>query len=173
MRPGGRVDVAARHLPLDELVAAPAGVHARRVRGKRGLHVRKHRKRLVVDEHLLGGVLAAVGIGGEHGGHGLADEPDSFPGEQRLAGSLRFRIVLHGANAEAFHVAAGEEVRVGVRLRQEGCVDFGDFRVRQLRSHEPQVQRTRRREVLQVAGLARDHPGIFLAGDAGADVAGP
>ena len=168
-----RVDVAARHPPFDEQVAVPVRMHARRVRRERRLHVRQHRKRLVVDEDLFGGVFGPVRIGGQHRRHGLPDEPDPSSGQQRLEGRLRLRMVLHGAYAEALHVVAGEEARVRVLVRQGGGIDLRDLRVRQLGTHEPQMQRTRRREILQISCLAGDHPGVFLAGDAGADMAGP
>ena len=146
-----------RHLLVH--VAALAVVMQPRLGGReRLLDAGDGGQRLVLDLHLVGGLVRGVLGQRRHRRHRVADEA-------HFVGAERVLVLGHRQDAERHReIAPGQEAQ---HARHEGGrrqVDAGDARVRHRRAHQPQPDHAREGEVV---GVARG------AGDLGAAVHAP
>ena len=158
-----RFDVAVRRGGQEEVVA-PLLVHERSVRAARGEAVGDRRQGVEVEFHRLGDVLGPGRSDAQR--HALARETHLAARERGIVGRLVGGQARLGSNgAHAVHVARGEHA-AGV---SSGNGDGSDACMGEGAAHERDLPQAREGEVADELRLARQVPGIFLAGDAGPD----
>ncbi len=159
---GHRAEVH-RHLLVH--VAAVAVVMQPRLGGRqRLLDAGDGGQRLVLDLHLVGGLVGGVLGQRRHRRHRVADEA-------HLVGAERVLVLGDRQDAEGHReVAPGQEAQHARHPRGRRQVDAGDARVRHRRAHEAQVDHAGKGEVVGIARGAGDlgapvHPPERLADD--------
>jgi hypothetical protein len=128
------------------------------------LHVDDGGQRVVVDLDEVGRVLTLVGLLGEHGGDGLADEPHPVGGQPRPDHGLVRPAEEQGRRQ--VDVGAGDDVGDARRLPSALHALHGDRRVRQGGPDEGEVQGTGQPlvgEVVGVGGAAREEQRVLRA----------
>jgi hypothetical protein len=169
-----RLDVAAAQRPLVDLVGAQRLVDERAAL-QRGLDVGDHRQRVVLDDHLLGGVDHGIAVLADHQRHGVAHVVDLVLGQRpvRRVGDVDpRRHPGHRQRRREVDVVAGEhgvDARERLRARR---VDRDDLRVCFRRADERRPQLARDVDVVDVAGAAHDQPRVLLALEGLADPPG-
>ena len=162
------LEVAAAERPLVALVRAEVGVDEVRPVLERLLDVDDHRQRVVLDQHLLGGVDHRVAVGADHERDRVADAVDLVLGDGPVRRVLDLdprRHPRHRQRRLEVEVVAGEDrVHARVVLGRAG-VDRGDLRVRLGRAHERRPQLPGDVDVVDVARAAHDQPRVLLALD--------
>jgi hypothetical protein len=146
-------------------------VHERRAGLQRRLGVDDHGQRVVLDEHLLGRVDHAVLAVADDDRDPLAHVLDRVAGERPVLGPLDLdagRHPGHGQRALEVEVLAGEDGDAG-DLVGPGRVDRDDAGVRLGRAHDGHVEHAGQHDVVDIAPLPGDHPGVLLAAQRLAD----
>ena len=171
------VDVAASHRPLVRLVGAELLPDERRAVLERRLRVHHSGLRVVLHDHVLGGVHRDVPGRGHNHRHGIAHVLHLTALERPVLGRLDLdarRRPDHGERTREVvgHVLAREHGHHAAALLRGGRVDRGDRGVRLGRAHHHEVQHAGEVDVLGVVAPARDHPGVLLALHRRADVRG-
>ena len=161
-----RVHVAAADRPLVHLVGAEVGVDERLGVVDRLLGIDDDRQRVVLDEHLLGGVDDAVLVVAEDDRDALADVLDLALGERPVLGRLDLDARRHPGHRQAggdVEVLAGEDAVHAGQLPRAGGVDRDDLGVRLGRADDGHVEHAGDDHVVDVAPAAGDHPRVLLA----------
>ena len=139
--------------------------------GRRG--VRHRRQRVIVDVHALGGVLR-LGQGlRDHHRHRIADIAHPLRAEALVRRSEHGRAVgpgalerhLHGAEAVAGEIGAGEDGDHARHRARGGGLDGPDARVGMRRAQHDQVDLAGQVDVVVEAALALQQPRIVEAPD--------
>ncbi len=157
--------------PRQHAVAAGGLVHDRRAVAQRGQHVDRRRHGVVGDAYARGGVLGDIAIGGDDGGHRLADVAHDRPGEQRLLGLdvSRQRRTRPYAIRRHERVVASDDANHAGRRRCRGAVHATQAGVSMLAAHEGDVQEAWQVDVGAVAAAARQEPAVLPAANGGAE----
>ena len=159
-----RVDVAAGDRPLVGLVGAELIPDQWRAVLERRLRVDDDRLRVVLDDHLLGGVEDAVLVAADDDRDRVADALDLAALERHVVGGVDLdpgRRPDHrdaALEAQVLGREHADHARVGGGL---GGVDRGDRRVRLGRAHERGVQHAVGMQVVHVAAGAGDEARIL------------
>ena len=169
-------------LVLDDVsgqVGLQVVVDARGVGRQRLLQVGGHRERLKVDVQVAQRVLGQVTALGDHQRHRLADVPDFVFGERHLgarvedgAGDGRRRDEQRAGLpvvAEVFRRKDGHNPRAPAGARR---IDAPEAGVGVGAAEESGVQHPRQLDVVHKQRLAGEEPGIFVAFDRSAEIAG-
>ena len=171
----GAVDVAPAVALPEQHVGWPLRMQARRVRRRRGRHVRHRGQRLVVDLDGRGAVHRRVGALRRDHGHRLADEARPLGRRARATRWARSRARRAAGRAApprpsrsrpvSTRTTPGDSPR-GLRLHR------ADDGVRVGAADEGRVQQPGKRDVVEEAPLPGQETGVLEALDVGAQVAG-
>ena len=170
-----RVDVAAADAPLEHAVGVVVVVHGRRRVLERRLRIDDDGQRVVLDDHLLGGVDHGVLVPADDRGDALADVADLAAGERPVVGHAHVDAGrLPEEHARRRHVGdvLAREHRLDVlALERGGGVDRHDAGVRLGGAHEGHVELAGHDHVVHVGGPAGDQARVLLALERLPDVA--
>ena len=139
---------------------------------ERLLGIDDHGQRVVLDEHLLGGVDDAVLVVADDDRDALADVLDLALGQRPVLGRLDLHARRHPGHRQArgdVEVLAGEDPVDAGQLAGAGGVDRDDLGVRLGRADDRHVEHAGHHHVVDVAAAAGDHPRVLLAPERLAD----
>ncbi len=171
----GLGDVAIGLPELDEEIARPRAMGARRARGQRLPAIGDCRQRLVVDRDQRGGVLGEVARPRDHQRHRLADEGDLVLGqhERRDVGrQLRGAKLQRQPLLREQRRKLGERehgVHAGMAPRRSG-IDAADQGMGMRAAHERRLEHVGKFQIGDEAAGAGDQRAVLEAPDGAADI---
>jgi hypothetical protein len=150
------------------LVRAEALPDERRSVLERALGIDHRGLRVVLHDHVLGGVEGRAAAGGDHHGHRVADVLDLTALDRPVLGRPHLHVRRRpGHRQRRLEVGGQVLARVdgddAVALLGRRGVDRPDRRVRLRRPHDRRVQHPGQLDVLGVVAPPGDHAGVFLA----------